>query len=131
MQPETDFILTLYSANDDANILVSINPVNLRGATVEESADSVLAQLDAEFGGKVVVDTGGVEATTVAGEHAVRFTYTFSGDPFTGTPQARGRQLYVRHGDDEFIMTFTGTIDTFNGFVADYEKIQNSWTWTD
>lgn len=125
-RPDDGFIMKLFSPREEANILVSTNPPDLMGATVEESAEIVLGQVEEEFGGDLVVDAGGVEATTVAGEHAVRFTYSFVGET-----KARGRQLYVRHDGIEYIMTFTGTVDTFNGYVADYENIQNSWTWTD
>lgn len=126
VRPETEFLLTLYSRNDESNMLVMINPATTRGPTIFDSANDTLGQAEREFGGDLVVDPGGVEATTVGGEPAVRFTYSFVGDK-----KARGRQLFVRHNDIEYIVTYTGTSETFDDHVAEYEQIQNTWTWTE
>lgn len=126
VRPETEFLLTLYSPNDDSNMLVNINPADTRGVSIKESADAMLSQIKLQFGGDIVVDAGGVEVTTVAGEPAVRYTYSFVGEQ-----KARGRQFFVRHNDIEYVLTFTGTPETFDGYAADYAQIQNSWTWTE
>lgn len=123
--------LKLKSDNGRANVLVKVNSgegSEKRGATVEESAE-LNAQVIADgLGG--IIDPGGFEATTVDGEPAMRFTYSLPVNEEKGIKQdARGRQLYVRHENAEYIVTFTGGTEAFNLQVANYEAIMDSWRW--
>jgi hypothetical protein len=115
--------MKLAATGGNANLLVSINPQNERGATLQQSAERGVDQVGKLDG--AVIDSGGIESTTVDGEEARRYTYTIT----RGNQQARGRQLLVRHKGVEYIVTFTGTAQAFNGAVADYEAVMRSWKW--
>jgi hypothetical protein len=125
--PESGLLIKLI-AKDASNVNVTVNPTADRGRTIQESAEIsaklVTDQLKAE------IDPGGIEATTLDGEPARRYTYTMPPGPQI-PHKVRGRQLLVDHRDVEYVVTFTGSPDAFNNDVADYEAIMNSWKWSD
>ncbi|MBJ8346873.1 serine/threonine-protein kinase [Antrihabitans sp. YC2-6] len=128
IQEEDGYLLKLQSAvsRSNANLLVSINTeANLR-QSLDQATEDNIAQVKELEG--VTIDSGGAEATTVDGEAARRFTYTVSAAANDGI-EARGRQLYTRHDGVEYIVTFTGDSQSFNGAVAQYETILDSWKW--
>ncbi|MFH5231073.1 protein kinase domain-containing protein [Antrihabitans spumae] len=122
-------LLKLLTSDGQANILVSKNPSSSRGKTVDESADINATSIQDDVKG--VLDSGGVEATTVGGEPARRFTYSLFAKDGQVPKDVRGRQLYVRHKSTEYIVTYTGLPEAFNLGVAEYEAIMDSWEWTD
>ena len=80
---------------------------------------------------KGTIDQGGVEATTVDKEPAWRFTYTVPGASLQQAEDVRGRSLYVRHRDIEYLVTFSSTPAAFGAAVADYEAVMQSWKWSE
>lgn len=121
-----DELLTLVSTDGSANILVAPNTGVGAGETLQQSAEISAQQVTDLLNG--VIDSGGIEATTVDGEPARRYTYNLPVGDQIPRP-VRGRQLFVRHQGVEYVVTFTGTPEEFNLAVADYEAIIDSWRW--
>jgi hypothetical protein len=126
-EPAEGSLLQLIASNGP-NLAVTVNGTAARGRTVQESAEMGEKNLVDRL--QAVVDPGGIESTTVDGEPAWRFTYTVPAASMQEPQDTRGRSLYVRHRDIEYLVTFTGTPDTFNAAVADYEAIMDSWKWS-
>ena len=125
---EEGYLVKLESASSssNANLLVSINEEADLNQSIDEAAESNVAQVRGLNG--VTVDSGGIEATSVDGEQARRFTYSVSAESNNGV-EARGRQLYTRHKGVEYIVTFTGDKQSFNAAVAQFDEVLRSWTW--
>lgn len=127
-EPPGSGLLIKLIAENGSNVNVTLNPTETRGRTIQESAEMNAKILTDQLGAKI--DSGGIEATTLDGEPARRYTYTVPKGP--QIPQeSRGRQLFANHRDIEYIVTFTGTPQAFNNDVADFEAILNSWKWSD
>ena len=107
---------------------VTENDVSNRGRTTQESAENGAQNFVDRL--NATIDPGGIESTTVDGEPAWRFTYTVPASSIDEQQDARGRAVYVRHRDHEYLITFNGTSETFNAAVADYDAIMNSWKWS-
>lgn len=126
---DPDKIMRLSSDGGDSSILVSRNPEEFQGADVLESADIGSKQIVDELDGRI--DPGGIESTTVGGEPAAKVTYTLLAVGGQDGMDVRGRQYYVRHNGIEYIVTCSGTVDSFNTDVADFEFVLRSLTWLD
>jgi len=115
--------------DDGANLAVTVNGAGVRGPTTKDSAETGEKNLINNL--KATIDPGGIESSTVDGEPAWRFTYTVPAASFQQAHDTRGRSLYVRHRDIEYLVTFSSTPETFGGDVANYESIMQSWKWAD
>lgn len=114
---------------DGSNMAVAVNGTAARGRTVQESAE--MGQKNVINNLKASIDPGGVESSTVDGEPAWRFTYTVPGASLQQTQDTRGRSLYVRHRDIEYLVTFSSSPEAFGAAVANYEAIMQSWKWSE
>ena len=126
MEPDSGLLIKL-GANDGSNVNVTLNPTETRGRNIQESAELNAKLMTDQL--KAVIDPGGIEATTLNGEPARRYTYTVPPGPQI-PHTARGRQLFAAHHDIEYVVTYTGSPQAFNNDVAAYEQIIDSWKWS-